>query len=178
MTDGIMFFKKVSDKYQIQASTRFQAVAKATSLRRYLSNAYQDGYWKQGANIYMEKANKDWEEFLDAVDTYAHTTNGAVKLYRALTLKSHSALRTKGVGVHWTFNKEKAIPYLANHTGKGNLPIYVLESIVPFRAIDRDMTIRMSVIAGFKEHEITLHKGQSIKLIAIGDKVINTVVLT
>ena len=121
----------------------------------YFLNSVKDDLYNLHDLVYLDSLEN---AIYDSKDPYR------LKIYRAITLPQNLEKldNYSGVGVYWTYDKEKAEAYWSEHDRE-----FILEGLVYSNGINWDETVYKSIYAMGEEKEILLYDDASVMLTSV-----------
>ena len=112
--------------------------------------------------VMERRAYEDWEYRYNELRAMHASWSWPLKVWRCVTLENIQQLKTKGIGVYWSYEEGAA----QAHWGQGGRP-YTLEGQITENAVDWESTIYANLhpSLGEDEKEIRLKDGAPVKLL-------------
>lgn len=113
--------------------------------------------------VMERRAYEDWEQRYNQIRLQHSNWSWPMKVWRCVTLKNIKELKTKGVGIYWSYVESSA----EAHWGVGGGTPYTLEAQITEDAVDWEATVYANLhpSIGNLENEICLKEGAPVKIL-------------
>ena len=103
------------------------------------------------------------------------TENGQIKIHRALTAKrdwldkptSKNSIMERGLGIYWSFNKNKAIKYFSEQSKAKYMRDYKIHALADYDEVDWELTVLLNASDWDDEDEIRIIQGSPLDILEI-----------